>query len=376
MTSSSATFVRLAAAGVIALLVAALPAAPATAAPTEPLHAAVAITARVLYPSDDSTPGPPGTSEDAPADAGPEPALLRVRVEVTNVGTEPLGDFHFYDRHVTNGVQDGFQCDLDPSWSGISEPDFALDPGRSFTCTETYSEIKQGTLHESIRSVGAFGLTTQEGVTETAHVWAEAGPPAPPSTPPPAVSIGHRVWIDTNRNQQWDPGEPGVPGVHVSLRLGFLEPRPANGFLSAETTTDKDGIYHFDDVEPGVRYTVLVDLGAPGLKNTWLVSPPFDGGGGGTTASADTSRSIYTYDAMNFGFVPKDRLVFDIDAPTTAAAGTSIDVLGRLYPAAKPEEWGDTPRGWSSVPAGPVPGSRSPTRSSCTTTGRRSSASR
>src|SRR5205823_3050150 len=49
--------------------------------------------------------------------------------------------------------------------------------------------------------------------------------------------VGDFVWLDSNFNGLQDPGEPGVPGVTVTL---------TGPGLMTTTTTDNDGHYLFD----------------------------------------------------------------------------------------------------------------------------------
>ncbi len=57
------------------------------------------------------------------------------------------------------------------------------------------------------------------------------------------VSIGDRVWVDTNRNGIQDAGELGLVGVTVQLLK--------NGIVAATTTTDANGNYLFENKNPG-----------------------------------------------------------------------------------------------------------------------------
>ncbi len=65
----------------------------------------------------------------------------------------------------------------------------------------------------------------------------------------PRVSLGNRVWFDTNNNSILDPGETPVPGVLVVL----FHDANANGVIDATEqgsvavdTTDANGLYFFD----------------------------------------------------------------------------------------------------------------------------------
>ena len=70
-------------------------------------------------------------------------------------------------------------------------------------------------------------------------------------TPPPN-RLGDFVWADTNKNGLQDDGEPGVPGVPVTVKDG-------TGATVGTTTTGPDGKYLFDKLDDGT-YTVCFDL--------------------------------------------------------------------------------------------------------------------
>ncbi|MFD5831103.1 SdrD B-like domain-containing protein [Lentzea sp. NPDC060358] len=74
----------------------------------------------------------------------------------------------------------------------------------------------------------------------------------------PPNKLGDFVWADANRNGVQDAGEPGVPGVTVTLNTG------------ATTTTDANGKYEFADLPDGT-YTVCFDVASvPGQYQGWL----------------------------------------------------------------------------------------------------------
>ncbi|MFV9504440.1 MAG: SdrD B-like domain-containing protein [Oscillochloridaceae bacterium umkhey_bin13] len=66
------------------------------------------------------------------------------------------------------------------------------------------------------------------------------------------AGLGNRVWLDRDANGIQDEGEPGVPGVRVSLRDG-------GGVTLATTTTDVNGFYGFPRLAPGT-YQIRFDL--------------------------------------------------------------------------------------------------------------------
>jgi hypothetical protein len=70
---------------------------------------------------------------------------------------------------------------------------------------------------------------------------------------PPNNKVGDFVWVDTNRNGLQDAGEPGVPGVTVTLKDGAGNP------VGTPKTTGADGKYLFDQL-PNGTYQVCFDL--------------------------------------------------------------------------------------------------------------------
>ncbi len=75
------------------------------------------------------------------------------------------------------------------------------------------------------------------------------------------ASLGDRVWLDANGNGQQDSGETGVAGVKVTLIGGGADGQVATTAdnTSAETTTDANGNYKFDNLAPGMEYQVKFD---------------------------------------------------------------------------------------------------------------------
>jgi len=77
-----------------------------------------------------------------------------------------------------------------------------------------------------------------------------------------AVSVGDYVWFDTNRNGLQDSGEPGIPGVTLTLTgPGGTAVTDQSGKTVAPTTTDASGKYLFANLPvlpAGQHYTVTV----------------------------------------------------------------------------------------------------------------------
>ncbi len=72
---------------------------------------------------------------------------------------------------------------------------------------------------------------------------------------PGLASLGNFVWFDLNRDGVQDVGEPGVPGVSVTLYSSA-------GVKLATTTTDANGLYQFTGLTPGAYYVEFTNLPA------------------------------------------------------------------------------------------------------------------
>ena len=92
--------------------------------------------------------------------------------------------------------------------------------------------------------------------------------------------IGNFVWVDTDRDDVQDVGEPGIPGVRVELSgpLGFL----------AFYNTDGTGGYQFTGLCAG-NYTVTVTSGVPADYTQTLT-----GQGGDPTLDSNGSPALVT----------------------------------------------------------------------------------
>ena len=69
-----------------------------------------------------------------------------------------------------------------------------------------------------------------------------------------AGAIGSCVWEDLNGNGIYEPGEPPVAGVPVSIFT-------ADGVFVRETVTDGSGNYQFDDILQGIYYLQFETIG-------------------------------------------------------------------------------------------------------------------
>ena len=108
---------------------------------------------------------------------------------------------------------------------------------------------------------------------------------------PPSGTIGNFVWLDTNANGIQDAGEPGIPGVTVTL----------NGPDGTQTTTtDGAGAYLFTGLRAG-SYTVTVSAPA-GLVATVTGQGTTSTDSNGSPASATLATNSASDLTIDFGF--------------------------------------------------------------------------
>ncbi len=234
----------------------------------------------VSQPMDLVLGGAPTAETDKPADAGldfdapaDENSDTTVDFGFVEVPTASVGDKVWYDANA-NGTQDDGETgvanvkinllDADGMFLDQTMTDDAgmyifddLAPGTYTVCFDT-------------DSLPAGMIVTQANATDDAAD-SDAGPAGctPAVTleggdanmtidlgitdaPEELASIGDKVWIDANNNGVQDEGEEAVADVRVQLRH-------EDGTILDTTTTDANGMYIFDELEPG-DYQVCFDL--------------------------------------------------------------------------------------------------------------------
>lgn len=184
--------------------------------------------------------------------------------------------------------------------------------------------------------------------------------------PVSGVTIGDRIWIDTNGNGTQNANEGAVPSQLSNISVDLLE----DGVVAATTLTDGNGYYLFVDTAagvsgpgimvyagftPGKKYAIRVNgvsttsSALSGYTNTLLnvgaVEDDSDAASCGTvivTGSAPSATTCdpvsteinlpagpYSNTTIDFGFVPYDLEITQVtNTPNVVAGGTaSFDVV-------------------------------------------------
>ncbi len=138
------------------------------------------------------------------------------------------------------------------------------------------------------------------------------------------AALGDRVWDDLNKNGTQDAGEPGVPGVTVTLI------NATSGATIATTTTDGSGNYNFTGLVPGVPYVVQFSTLPAGYQFTTKgpgasTSDPADSDADTSTGRTDpitlvSGQNDPNWDAGIFG--PIDLTLGKSVAPVAPASGS------------------------------------------------------
>jgi protocatechuate 3,4-dioxygenase beta subunit len=245
-----------------------------------------------------------------------------------------IGDFAFEDKN-GNGVQDP----TEPGVSGVTAMVYTCDgnvgnnptPGSGTFVGQDITDVNG--IYQVCLKPGDYYVVFSGLGTGGSFVVPNAGNPAidsdangnggtvcftvPPNSPPidsidvgikfPA-SLGDFVFEDRNSNGIQDNGEPGIPGVSVTLLDGAGQP------TGQSTTTNGAGFYQFLNLDPG---NYIVSFVTP----TGFTNSPQDQGGDDTRDS-DVNPATGRSQVVNLesrendptidaGFVPDDVCIGD-----------------------------------------------------------------
>jgi len=129
----------------------------------------------------------------------------------------------------------------------------------------------------------------------------------------PKVSVGDYVWVDTDRDGKQDAGEPGIPGVTLTITgPGGVPVTDVFGNPVGPVVTGPNGEYEFVDLPvlpAGQGYTVTIDMTSPPLAP---YIPTIEEAGDDRAVDSSTNTSTSWMDlstdgahdpTLDFGFV-------------------------------------------------------------------------
>ncbi|MFV0306187.1 MAG: SdrD B-like domain-containing protein, partial [Desertimonas sp.] len=205
---------------------------------------------------------------------------------VTNTGSEDLINVTVSDTLVSNGAITGLVCTFPDDTTGTTWAG-PLAVGASFDCTASLTDVVPGSVHEDIARVDGTGQISGTPVDDENPYHAIT----------PVVSVGDFVWLDEDHDGIQDAGEPGIPGVTLTI-TGPDGAAVTDVYGNPVTTTETDGsgLYEFVNLPPlpaGQHYTVTVTPPAG-------YAPTIEGGepGVGDDSSTGSATSV---DLVNDG---------------------------------------------------------------------------
>lgn len=181
---------------------------------------------------------------------------------------------------------------------------------------------QDGTLLEAGSSIAAYVAVR---ITDaSAPIVNRIGDTSATIVPLRSVSVGDYVWVDTNRDGRQDPGEPGIPGVVLTIVGPDGEPvTDVDGNPVGPVTTGPNGEYTFENLPAlsgNQTYTVRIDRDA----SAEALRPYVPTGAGEGDRAGDSSTweaSTVTGDlqedgdrdpTLDFGFVTKTYAIGDV----------------------------------------------------------------
>ncbi len=173
--------------------------------------------------------------------------------------------------------------------SGDGQYEFINLPPGTYTIVINLGTLPEGALDTYELDGSTDGSTTVPLGPGEARDDVDFGFTTPP---PPAASLGDRLWLDENGNGVQETGEVGLNGVTVNLL-------DTEGNIVATTTTAGNGLYGFGSLAPG-SYTVRIDLSTlpPSYAPSFEADAALDGSVAVTLAENEQR------DDIDFGFLP------------------------------------------------------------------------
>jgi len=165
-------------------------------------------------------------------------------------------------------------------------------------------DIDNSLQTDDATGTGTTGAGTAQQPGIGGFVWhdlcSQTGAPADPTTPPAEGCVaGPAGTLQANGVQ--DLGEPGIPGVEISLLAGDCT--TATGGEEVTAATDESGVYRFDDLTPDT-YCVFLDTAAESnaaiLEEGAITFPTNNGVA--TNSVTVTLAAAESLDDVDFGY--------------------------------------------------------------------------
>ncbi len=125
---------------------------------------------------------------------------------------------------------------------------------------------------------------------------------------PAPIQIGNVIWIDSNSNGVFDPGETPVSGVTVTLT-------DADGNTVATTTTNSSGEYLFSNLAPHTSYLIKLqtasDFSSSGALHGYSVTSKDVGSKDGIDSDASLDSAGYPVVSVTTGAPGDNDHTFD-----------------------------------------------------------------
>ena len=213
---------------------------------------------------------------------------------------------------VTTGPEGRYSFDNLPDGSYQVCFDTKALPGdfADYQLTKANAASHNGTDSAADLSTGCTPVT-KLGVGHREDLTLDAGIIAPVNR------VGDYVWVDKNANGVQDPGEPGVPGVKVTLK------DDKGTVVSTQSTVD-GGKYLFTDLPDG-SYQVCFEVGSlTGDLAGATLTKPNAAGHNGTDSAADPATKCTPVTKVG----PGKREDLTLDAGLVAPAVKPVNKLG------------------------------------------------
>ena len=231
----------------------------------------------------------------------------------TTLRTDTIGEVVTYTYKVTNTGRT-YLKDVevtDDKLGTIGTVTGILAPGASATLTTT------ATISVDTTNIGTVtGTPCDKDGTVLDKDNVSATDNAVVDVPDEPASIGDRAWVDLDGNGVQDAGEPGLPGVIVTLKNH-------TGAVVMTTMTDENGNYLFADVNPG-DYTVTF---AP-TQTWWKVTEQNVGNDDAADSDIDEEGVTETFTLVSLvDDLTRDAgFVFDDSAASIAIVKTASEL--------------------------------------------------